>query len=168
MERNIGSLYADDLLLYVSDPSSSLPPILSLLDSFSVFSGYNLSVSKSECLPINQMATEIPTHLIPFKTAEVGIKYLGVMVTRCMRTMKEQNFSVLTAIVKEDLQKWNRLPLSLADRVQTIKMNILPWYLYPFQCLPIYLPRSFFNFISSIVFTFIWAGIWAFICTSQD
>lgn len=35
------SLDLDNLLLYVSDPLSSLPPILSLFDSFSVFSGYN-------------------------------------------------------------------------------------------------------------------------------
>lgn len=60
------SLYADDLLLYVSDSVSSLPPILSLLDSFSVFSGYKLNISKSEYLPINQQAVEIPTSLIPF------------------------------------------------------------------------------------------------------
>lgn len=75
-----------------------------------------------------------------------------------MRTLKEWNFSVLTAAVKQDLQKWNRLSLSLAGRVQTVKMNILPRYLYLFQCLPIYLPRSFFNLINSITSTFIWAG----------
>lgn len=104
------------------------------------------------------MATEIPTHLIPFKTTVVGIKYLGIMVTRSMRTLKERNFSALRAAVKQDLQKWNRLPLSLAGRVQTVKMNILPRYLHLFQCLPIYLPRSFFNLINGIISTFIWAG----------
>lgn len=104
------------------------------------------------------LATEIPTRLIPFKTTSVGIKYLGLMVTRSMRTLKEQNFSALMAAVKQDLQKWNRLQLSLAGRVQTVKMNILPRYLYLFQCLPIYLPLSYFNLINSIIFTFIWAG----------
>ena len=157
-EEHRVSLYADDLLLYVSDPLSSLPPILSILDSFSIFSGYKLNISKSECFAINQLATEIPTHLIPFRTTAVGIKYLGIKVTRSMRTLKEQNFSALTAAVKQDLQKWNRLPLSLAGRVQTVKMNILPRYLYLFQCLPIFLPRSYFNLINSIISTFIWAG----------
>lgn len=117
------SLYADDLLLYVSDSLSSLPSILSTLDSFSVFSGYKLKVSKSECFPINQLATEIPTHLIPFKTAVAGIKHLGIMVTRSMRTLKERNSSVLTTAIRQDLQKFNKngLPLSLAGRVQTVK-----------------------------------------------
>lgn len=45
-EEHRVSLYADDLLLYVSDPLSSVPPILSILDSFSVFSGYKLNISK--------------------------------------------------------------------------------------------------------------------------
>ena len=138
--------------MYMSDPLSSLPPILSTLDSFSVFSGYKLNVSKSECFPINQLATEIPTHLIPFKTTVVGIKYLGIMITRSMHTLKEQNFSILMAAVKQDLQKWNRLPLSLAGRVQTVKINILPRYLYLFQCLPIYLSRSFFKLINGIIY----------------
>lgn len=152
------SLYADDLLLYVNDPLSSLPPILSLLDSFSVFSGYKLNISKSEYLPINQQAIDIPSSLIPFRVAETGMKYLGTIITKSLHSTKDQNFTALTSTVKQDLQKWNRLSLSLAGRVQTIKMNVLPRYLYLFQCLPICLPRVFFNVIDSIISTFIWAG----------
>lgn len=80
------------------------------------------------------------------------------MVTRTLSTLKDQNFLALTTVVKQDLQKWNCLPLSLAGRVQTVKTNIVPWYLYLFQYLPIYLPRSFFNRLNSIISSFIWAG----------
>lgn len=38
------SLYADDLLLYVSDPMTSIPPILSILERFGSFSGYKINV----------------------------------------------------------------------------------------------------------------------------
>lgn len=93
------SLYADDLLLYVSDPIPSLPPILSLLDSFGVFSGYKLNISKSEYLPVNQLAVELPTSLMLFKAAVLGIKYLGIIVTRSLRSLKDQNFTTLTATV---------------------------------------------------------------------
>lgn len=44
---------------------------------------------------------------------------------------------------KLDLQRWNYLPLSLAVSIQIIKMNVLPRYLYIFQCLPFFLPKSF-------------------------
>ena len=40
------SLYADDLLLYVSDPSLSLPYILDILNQFGKISGYKLNLQK--------------------------------------------------------------------------------------------------------------------------
>lgn len=74
--------------------------------------------------------------------------------------MREQNFTLLTTTVKSDLQRWNYLPLSLAGRIQIIKMNVLPRYLYVFQCLPFFLPKSFFTTIKDIISSFIWAGKW--------
>lgn len=37
---NKASLYADDMLLYLSDPLTSLPNVLSLLEEFGKISGY--------------------------------------------------------------------------------------------------------------------------------
>lgn len=100
----------------------------------------------------------MPTPSIPFQLSKSGFKYLGVFITRSIRTLKERNFTALTEKIKTDLQKWGHLPLSLAGRVQIIKMNVLPRYLYIFQCVPIFLPRSFFKTVDSIISTFIWAG----------
>lgn len=38
------SLYADDLLLYVSDPTSCIPSITSKLKQFGSFSGYKINL----------------------------------------------------------------------------------------------------------------------------
>lgn len=157
MEHRV-SLYADDLLLYVRDPLSSIPHILSLLESFGRTSGYKLNIRKSECFLINQKAKELPASSIPFRIANSGFKYLGITITRSFSALREQNLGTLTATVKQDLKRWNLLPLSLTGRVQTVKMNILPRYLYIFQCLPIFLPLSFFNSINSMISSFIWAG----------
>lgn len=150
------SLYADDLLLYVRDPLVSIPNILTQLNLFSKLSGYKLNISKSEYLPINELAVNIPSSLIPFKMSEKEIKYLGIAITKSTRTMRERNLDSLTAKVKLDLQRWSHLPLSLAGRIQIIKMNVLPRYLYVFQCLPIFLPKSFFRSINVIISSFIW------------
>lgn len=152
------SLYVNDLLLYVSDPLSSLPQILSLLESFSVFSVCKWNISKSKYLPINQLAIDIPPPLIPFKLAGTGIRYLGIMVTRSIRSLGEQIFTALATKINQDLQIWSHLPMSLTDRIQTVKMNILPRYLYLFQCPPIFLPRSSFNAINSCISSYIWVG----------
>ena len=50
------SLYADDLLLYISDISTSIPAILDIFSSFGPISGYKLNVDKSESLPLNAAA----------------------------------------------------------------------------------------------------------------
>ena len=49
------SLYAGDLLLYISDPLTTIPPILSLLERFGSISGYKVNLLKSECFPINSL-----------------------------------------------------------------------------------------------------------------
>lgn len=53
------SLYADDLLLYVSDPVLSIPTIISAFQRFGSFSGYKVNISKSECYPINASALHL-------------------------------------------------------------------------------------------------------------
>ena len=151
------SLYADDLLLFISDPIKSIPCILTTLESFGNFSGYKLNVQKSECFPVNQLAKMIPQNRIPFKLS-IRFKYLGIIITSSIASLREENLTALTAKVKNDLHRWNTLPLSLVSRVQSIKMNILPRYSYLFQCLPIFLPKQFFRQLDSIILNFIWNG----------
>ena len=59
------SLYADDLLLYVSSPTECINGILDVLQSFGSFSGYKLNISKSECFPLNPAAKLIPAQRLP-------------------------------------------------------------------------------------------------------
>ena len=50
------SLYADDLLLYISNPAISLPPILEILEQFGKLSGYKLNIQKCEVFLVNSAA----------------------------------------------------------------------------------------------------------------
>lgn len=68
------SLYADDLLLYISNLPVSVPAILTTLQSFGLISGYKLNLNKSEIFPINAAAKDYP------KIAQHSFKYLGVHV----------------------------------------------------------------------------------------
>lgn len=52
------SLYADDLLLYISDPLRSLPYALTIFENFGRISLYKLNRLKSELLTINPKAKE--------------------------------------------------------------------------------------------------------------
>lgn len=50
------ALYADDLLLFVANPSQFIPHLLQLLQQFGSFSGCKLNLSKSLLFPINYLA----------------------------------------------------------------------------------------------------------------
>ena len=73
------SLYADDLLLYVTNPAMSLPSILSRLEEFGKLSGY---MQKSEVFPLNPTALNIPASMFPFKRVTSHFRYLGISVPR--------------------------------------------------------------------------------------
>lgn len=150
------SLYADDTLLYISDPLKSLPQILTLLDVFGKISGYKTNMQKSECMPINSAARQIIFSSLPFKLTKDKFKYLGIWITNKYKYLYKANFPPLMDSVKKDFERWSPLPLSLGGRINTIKMNILPRFLYLFQCIPIFLTKSFFSLLDKLISSFIW------------
>lgn len=152
------SLYADDLLLYVTDPVRACPSIVSFFNRFGRFSGYKVNVAKSECYPVNKLAMQLSQSDIPFKLSTSGFRYLGVNIARSFQALYSENFSPLLAEIKTDFQKWGSLPLSLIGRINTVKMSVLPKFLFLFQCLPIFLAKSFFKTVDSIICHFLWNG----------
>lgn len=96
------SLYADDLLLFVSDPVNSIPLVLTLLSEFGQISGYKLNLTKRELMPINNAATEVPLSSMPFKASLYSFKYLGIQVTKCFADLFHHNFSLLLSRLTKD------------------------------------------------------------------
>lgn len=154
------SLYADDLLLYVSNPTVCTEKIVDILRTFGSFSGYKLNIKniKSECFPLNNAAKQIPAQALPFCLASSSFQYLGINILDSLPLLYEHNIAELVKKVKSDFQRWNVLPLSLIGRINSVKMNVLPKFFFLFQCLPIYLPKAFFKDLDKIISHFIWAG----------
>jgi len=152
------SLYADDLLLYVTDPISCVDDILQILTTFGSFSGYKLNISKSECFPLNTAAKQIPSNALPFRLAHNSFRYLGINISHSLSLLYKNNFTKLVMEIRTDLARWDSLPLSLIGRINSIKMNILPRFLFLFQCLPIFLSKSFIQMLDKMISKFIWAG----------
>lgn len=150
------SLYADDMLLYLSEPLSSLPLTLTLLDTFGKISGYKINTQKSELMPINPAAKQIVFSSLPFKISKNKFKYLGIWITHDFKHLYKANFLPLIESLKNDLERWNLLTLSLGGRINAIKMNVLPRFLYLFQCIPIFLTKSFFLLTDKLLSSFIW------------
>ncbi|KAJ0001377.1 hypothetical protein NQD34_006397 [Periophthalmus magnuspinnatus] len=150
------ALYADDLLLFVSNPDISMPTVLTLLKEFGEISGYKLNLNKSELLPVNPAAITYPLASLPFKVSLQSIRYLGIYITREFSDLFKTNFNPLLDQLTQDLHRWSMLPLSLAGRISCIKMNILPKFLYLFQCIPVFIPKRFFQSLDSSIAQFLW------------
>lgn len=152
------SLYADDLLLFVSKAETTIPQIIDLLHTFGNVSGYKLNMQKSELMPLNLSDSTLERNKVPFKIARDSFTYLGVTVTKAFSDLLNQNFGKLLIQTKQDLTTWSSLPVSLIGRVNVIAMMILPKFLYFFQCLPVFIPGSFFKNLDSVISSYIWNG----------
>ena len=132
------SLYADDVLVFISNPETSIPALLNSIDLFSKFSGYKINLTKSEAMPLgslNSIPAAFPS--FPFKLSPAGFIYLGVFITPKFKQMCKANFVPLFEKVRQDLERWYTLPVSWLGRIPLVKMNVLPRLLYPIQMIPV-------------------------------
>ena len=89
-------------------------------------------------------------------TVLFSLGYMGIKLSKNPKTLFKINFIERLNKLKEKIEKWRTLPISLIGRVNTVKMVSLPRFLYLFQNVPIYIPKSYFKSIDSIIMPFIW------------
>ena len=151
------NLYADDVLLFLTQPDLSVPAVMDVISKFGSFSGYKINFSKSEAMPLGSLKN-IPSapDPFPFRWSPNGFVYLGVHITPLFEQMYSANFTPLMDVIKSDLDRWASLPLSWLGRVALIKMNILPRLLYPLQMVPVFLTCKVVKIIEGWLSSFIW------------
>lgn len=130
-------------LLYLSQPLSSLPKLVTLLTEFGKISGYKVNIQKSELMPVGDGVSLLSLRSVPFKISIKKLKYLGVWVSHKYKDLYGANYPPLLTNLKQNFERWDHLPLSLGGRINTVKMNVLPKFLYIFQCLPFFFNKIF-------------------------
>ena len=143
-ECTIG-LYADDVILTLSDVKTSLSPLLNLIDGFGRFSGFTINWEKSVFMPLSNGLDSSFLRNLPFRVTLDHFSYLGINIPRNPKLLFKLNYMDLIDRLKCMIDKWKLLPLSLIGRVNIVKMVLLPKFTYLFQNVPIFLTSSFFK-----------------------
>jgi hypothetical protein len=105
------SLFADDRIVYISDPKNSTRELLWLINNFSKVVRYKINSNKSVAfLYTKDKQTEKETRKAsPFTIVRKNVKYLGVTLTKEGKDLYDNNFKSLKKEI-EDLRKWRDFP----------------------------------------------------------
>jgi hypothetical protein len=82
--RSQKSLFADDIIVYISDPNNSTRELLNLINNFSEVTGYKINSNKLMAFLYtkDKQAEKEIVETTPFTIVPNNIKYLGVTLTK--------------------------------------------------------------------------------------
>ena len=140
------SLFADDMILYIENPTDSIRKLLELLSEFSKVAGYKTNTQKSLAFLYtkNERSEREIKESIPFTTATKRIKYLGINLPTETKELYTENYKTLMKEIKDDINRWRDFPYSWVGTINIVKMTILPNSIYRFNMTLIKLSMTFF------------------------
>ena len=141
------TLFADDMIVYLENPIISAQNLLKLISNFSKVSGYKINFQKSQSFLYtnNRLKGSQIKNELPFTTATKRIKYLVIQLTKDVKHLFKENYKPLLKKIIKDTSKWENIPCSWIERINIIKMAILPKVIYRFSAIPIKLLLIFFT-----------------------
>lgn len=132
-------LYADDILLFVSQPDRSMPALLDQMESFSKVSGYRINWTKSEGLPLTSYCPKTLFHPGTFSGLLKEL-LIWVLSPPNLRSLVRVNFEPCLKRLRVDIDRWSPLFLYLWVKTNVIKMISVPKFHYLLQALPLEIP----------------------------
>lgn len=141
------SLFADDVIMILTEVEPSLAVAHEALFMFNRISYYKVNESKSQILGIgidDQTKTRLQKRF-PYIWSSKGIKYLGITLTEQTEQLVNANYTPFFQDLHSKLSNITKAEMTWSGRLAAFKMMILPQLIYLFRALPIPVPEIFFS-----------------------
>ena len=120
--------------------------------------GFKVKIHKSKAFLYikNEISETEIRGKMPFDIATRKIKYLGINLTKEVKDLYSENYTTLKKEIKGDTNKWKHILCTWIQRINIIKMAILPQAVYTFYTIPIKVPRLYFTDIKQTLQKLTW------------
>ena len=135
------------MILYIENLKDATRKLLELINEFSKVSGYKINTQKSLAFLYtkNERSEREIEETIPFVIASKRIKYLGINLARETKDLCSKDCKMLMKEIKDDTNRWKDIPCSCIERINIVKMIILPKAIYRLNANDIKLPMASFT-----------------------
>ena len=153
------SLFADNVILMLTNPSHSLPEIQKVLSWFGEVSFYKANASKSQILDLR--VDPITSNLLQhqFTPGQLQAYHIWVLtLQKITQDLFAHNYIPMRTKIQQDLHKLGNIEFSWWGRLAAFKMIHLPQLLYLFCNLMIPVPTSYFRSLQVMLAKYVWKG----------
>ncbi|XP_053555164.1 ankyrin repeat domain-containing protein SOWAHD isoform X1 [Bombina bombina] len=149
-------LYADDLLVMLSNTKKNIPTLNQILHDFGVFSGYKVNLTKTEIYWLKKNKDSL--QISPFRETKDHFTYLGIKLSIHFEDWYDLNYPPIFLKIKHYMEKWAKFKLTLTGKTNLIKMLLFPKLLYLMQNLPIIIKKKDLIRFKQECTQFLWGG----------